>query len=166
LPGRFAGALPAAFGVAVAGCPGGACFTSGRATGALAGRNCCICCLATGCPGCAASTCCRAANGTGAGGGAVFATTARWATAAGGAATRFTVLARAPITLLLVGATAARELTCIEAASLAFTATALRPTGCALTNARCGTAVTAPETPRFTYVTLVMFVLLLTMVVL
>jgi len=53
-----------------------------------------------------------------------------------------------------------------EAISLAFTATATLPTGWALANARCGTAVTAPCTFRFTYVTFVMFVVLLMMVVL
>jgi hypothetical protein len=67
---------------------------------------------------------------------------------------------------LEVGATAALDVTGIEATSFAFTATAERATGCALTNARCGTAVTAPETLRFTYVTLLIVVLLLTIVVL
>ena len=178
LPGRFAGwveagGLPGRYGwppgratVGVAGLPGGACFTIGRAAGALAGRKLCICCRAMGCPGCAASACCRAANGTGEGGGATFATTARLATAAGGATARPAVLACAPSTLLEVGATAALELTGMEATCFAFTATAARATGCALTKACCGTAVTAPATLRFAYVTLVMFVLLLTMVVL
>ena len=105
-------------------------------------------------------------KGTGGGGAAAFATTGRVATAAGGAATRFAVLARAPSTLFEVGASAALELIGAEARSFAFTATADRATGCALAKARCGTAVTAPETPLFTYVTFVMFVLLLTIVVL
>ena len=65
-----------------------------------------------------------------------------------------------------VGATAALELTGTDAISLALTATAARATGCPLVKARCGTAVTAPETPLFTYVTLLMTVVLLTMVVL
>jgi hypothetical protein len=45
-------------------------------------------------------------------------------------------------------------------------ATAALATGCALANVRCGTAVTAPCTFRFTYVTFVMFTVLCTMVVL
>jgi hypothetical protein len=65
-----------------------------------------------------------------------------------------------------VGATVALAFIGAEAISLAFTATAERATGCPLENARCGTAVTAPETFRFTYVTLLMVVVLLTMVVL
>ena len=112
------------------------------------------------------SVCCRAANGGGGGGGAAFAMTWRLATAAGGAATRFAVAARAPSTLLFVGATAARETTGAEASCCAFTFTAALATGCALTKACCGTAVTAPETLRFTYVTLLTVVLLFTMVVL
>ena len=79
-----------------------------------------------------------------------FAMTCRLATAAGGAEARPAVFARAPITLLEVGATAALDVTGIEATSFVFTATAERATGCAVTNARCGTAVTAPETLRFT----------------
>jgi hypothetical protein len=47
-----------------------------------------------------------------------------------------------------------------------LTATADRATGCALAKERCGTAVTAPETLLFAYVTLLIVVLLLTMVVL
>jgi hypothetical protein len=92
--------------------------------------------------------------------------TGRLSTAGGGAATRFAVAARAPSTLFGVGATAARALTDVEASSLALTATATLATGCALTKACCGTAVTAPATFLFTYVTLVIVVLLLTMVVL
>jgi hypothetical protein len=44
--------------------------------------------------------------------------------------------------------------------------TAALATGCALAKACCGTAVTAPGTVLFTYVTFVIVVLLLTMVVL
>jgi len=95
-----------------------------------------------------------------------LAITCRFATAAGGAVTRFAVAAFAPSTLSRVGATATLALTGAEAMSRVFTATAALATGCALTKARCGTAVTAPCTFLFTYVTLVMFVVLLTMVVL
>lgn len=95
-----------------------------------------------------------------------MAITCRFDTAAGGAATRFAVAALAPSTLSRVGVTATLELTGAEAISLAFTTTATLPTGCALTKARCGTAVTAPCTFLFTYVTFVMFVVLLTIVVL
>jgi hypothetical protein len=119
-----------------------------------------------GCPGFAASACCRAAKGTGGGGAAALATTARFATAAGGAATRIVVLARTPITLLEVGATTALAFTGADAISLALTATAALATGCPLLKACCGTAVTAPETFRFAYVTLLMTVVLLMMVVL
>jgi len=79
-----------------------------------------------------------------------LATTARLATAAGGAATRFAVFACNPRTLLRFGATAARALTGADATSLALTATADRETDCPLVKACCGTAVTAPETFRFT----------------
>jgi hypothetical protein len=65
-----------------------------------------------------------------------------------------------------VGATATLELIGAEAISRALTTAVALPTGCALTKARCGTAVTAPLTFRFTYVTFVMFVVLLTTVVL
>jgi len=76
------------------------------------------------------------------------------------------VLARTPITLLEVGATTARAFTGAAAISLALTATAARATGCPLLKACCGTAVTAPETFLFAYVTLLMTVVLLMMVVL
>jgi hypothetical protein len=95
-----------------------------------------------------------------------LAITCRLATAAGGAVTRPALFACNPSTLSREGATAALELTGAEATSRAFTATAARATGCALTKARCGTAVTAPATFLFTYVTFVMLVVLLTMVVL
>lgn len=119
-----------------------------------------------GCPGCAANCCCLAAKGTGGGGAFAFATTARLATAAGGAFTWLAVLACDPSILFEVGATAALELTCADATSLAFTATAARATGCPLVKACRGTAVTAPETSLFAYLTLLIVVLLLTMVVL
>jgi hypothetical protein len=150
----------------VAGFPGGACLTSGCASAAAAGRKLCTSCLAKGCPGCAARACCCLANGTGGGGAGALAITCRFATAAGGAATRFAVAALAPSTLSRVGATATLALIGAEAISRAFTATAALPTGCALTKVRCGTAITAPLTFLFTYVTFVMFVVLLTMVVL
>jgi hypothetical protein len=54
----------------------------------------------------------------------------------------------------------------MDAICCALTATVACATGCALVNVRCETAVTAPGTPRFTYVTFVMFVVLLTIVVL
>jgi len=95
-----------------------------------------------------------------------LATIARLATAAGGALTWFAVLACDPNTLLAVGATAALAFTGADAISLALTATAALATGCPLAKARCGTAVTAPETLLFAYVTLLMTVVLLTMVVL
>jgi hypothetical protein len=65
-----------------------------------------------------------------------------------------------------VGATATLVLTGPDAICCALTATAAFATGCALVKARCGTAVTAPWTFLFTYVTFVIFVVLLTMVVL
>jgi hypothetical protein len=95
-----------------------------------------------------------------------LAITCRFITAAGGAVTRFAVAALAPSTLSRVGAMATLELMGAEAISRALTTAADLATGCALTKARCGTAVTAPLTSRFTYVTFVMFVVLLTMVVL
>jgi hypothetical protein len=107
-----------------------------------------------------------AAKDTGGGGAFAFATTTRLATAAGGAITRFAVLAWDPRTLLEVGATAALEFAGAEAISLALTLTAARATGCPLAKDCCGTAVTAPETFLFAYVTLLMVVVLLTMVVL
>jgi hypothetical protein len=67
---------------------------------------------------------------------------------------------------LVDGATAARDVTGADASSRGFTGTAARDTGCALAKACCGTAVTAPDTLRFTYVTLLIVVLLLTIVVL
>jgi len=72
-----------------------------------------------------------------------LAITWRLATAAGGAATRLAVAARAPRTLCCVGATATLALTGADAICWAFTATAARFTGCALVKACCGTAVTA-----------------------
>ena len=60
------------------------------------------------------------------------------------------------MTLVLTGA----ALSCS-----AFTVTAAFATGCALAKACCGTAVTAPWTFRFTYVTFVMFVVFLLMMV-
>jgi len=71
----------------VAGFAGGACFTIGRAAALAAGRSVCTSLLANGCPGCAARACCCFAKGTGGGGGVFLATTCRFATAAGGAAT-------------------------------------------------------------------------------
>ena len=70
----------------VAGLPGGACLTNGRAA-ADAGRKVCISRFPTGCPGCAAIAFCLSANGGGGGGGVCLATTCRFITAAGGAVT-------------------------------------------------------------------------------
>lgn len=95
-----------------------------------------------------------------------LAITGRLRTAAGGAATRFAVLTFGPITASRTGGTAALETTGVRANSCWFTATAVRATGCALANACCGMAVTPPRTFRFTYVTLLIVVLLLTIVVL
>jgi hypothetical protein len=78
-----------------------------------------------------------------------LATTCRFTTAAGGAATRPAVAALAPRTLSRVGATATRAFIGAAAISRAFTVTAAFATGCALTNARCGTTITAPCTFRF-----------------
>ena len=133
----------------VAGLPGGACLTIGCVAVTLAGRKLCTSCRAKGCPGCAARTCCCFAKATGGGGGVALAITCRLATAAGGAATRFAVAALAPSTLSRVGATATLELIGAEAIACALTTAAALPTGCALTKARCGTAVTAPFTSRF-----------------
>ena len=117
-------------------------------------------CFASGTPGCAAIACCRAANGTGAGGGAFFATTCRFMIAAGGAVTWPAVAAFAPSTLSRVGATATRAVIGAAASSRAFTVTDALATGCALTNACWGTTITAPCTFRLAYVTLVMVVVL------
>ena len=164
--GGFPGWLPGRPMCGVAGFPGGACLTIGCAAGVFAGRKVCTSCRAKGCPGCAAKACCCLAKGTGGGGGVALAITCRLATAAGGAATCPALLAIDPSTLSREGATVALELTGTEAISRAFTATAALATGCALTKVRCGTAVTAPATFLFTYVTLVMLVVLLTIVVL
>src|ERR1700733_8473876 len=119
-----------------------------------------------GCPGCAASACCRAAKATGAGGGVDLATIGRRAIAAGGPLTRFSVLKGAPRTLFCVGAPGPPALMGMDANCLTLTATATRATGCALTKACCGTAEIAPATLRFAYLTLTMFVSLRMMVVL
>jgi len=95
-----------------------------------------------------------------------FAITARFMTAGGGAVARFVVAAFSPSTLCRVGAIATRGVTGAEATCCVFTAMVARATGCEFTKAFCGTAVTAPCTVLFTYVTLVMFVDLLTTVVL
>ena len=79
-----------------------------------------------------------------------MATTWRLASAAGGAATRPALLAFDPRTLSREGVMAALELKGAEATSRAFTATAALPTGWAVTKVRCGTAVIAPATCRFT----------------
>ena len=72
-------------------------ITRGAAAGGLAACICWSCGRDTGTPGCCVSTCCRAANDGEGGGGADLAITWRLATACGGAATRFAVLARAPM---------------------------------------------------------------------
>ena len=95
-----------------------------------------------------------------------FAITWREAIACEGAAARFAVPACGPSTASRTGGTAALESTGARENCCWFTATALRDTGCALANARCGIAVTPPRTLRFTYVTLFIVVLFLTMVVL
>ena len=141
-------------------------MTRGADAGGLAARISRSCGRDTGTPGCCASTCCLAANDGGGGGGVFLAITCRLATVGGGAATRLAVLACTPMTDSRPGGTAARVLTGPCLIWLSFTATAVRPTGWALANARCGTAVTPPRTFRFTYVTLLMVVLLLTTVVL
>ena len=152
-PGWFAGWFgwfPGRPMFGVAGFPGGACLTSGCASAAAAGRKVRTSLLANGSPGCSARARCCLAKGTGGGGAGALAITCRFATAVGGAATRFAVEARAPSTLSRVGATATLELIGAEAISRALTTIAALPTGWALTKARCGTAVTAPLTFRFT----------------
>jgi hypothetical protein len=64
-----------------------------------------------------------------------------------------------------VGATATLPLTGADAICCGVTLIAARATGCAPAKVFCGTAVTAPCTLRFTYVTLVMFVVVLLMTV-
>ena len=95
----------------------------------------------------------------------VLATTERPARAAGG---RTFVAAPEPITACLGGATeGAEKPTGAEATSLWSTATRLRETGWAEVNARGDVAVTAPGTPWFTYLTLLLtLTFLLTTVVL
>jgi hypothetical protein len=138
----------------------------GRAAAEAAGRSVCASLLANGCPGCAANACCCFAKAIGGGGGVFLATTCRLAIAAGGAATRPALAALAPNTLAGVGATEARALTDMVAICCALTATDAFATGCALTNACCGTTITAPCTLLFAYVMFVMVVELLMMVVL
>jgi len=154
--------------IGAAGLLGGATRTVGRAgaPAATAGRSVCSSRLGSGWPGFAANACCCRANGTGGGGGGVLAITCRFITAAGGAETRPAVLDLAPRTLSREGATAAVVVMRAEASSRALICTTARPTGCALEKVRCGTAVTAPCTLRFTYVMLVTFVVRLMMVVL
>ena len=66
-----------------------------------------------------------------------------------------------PKTLLLVGATSARRLMGAAVASCGFTATTARATGSEFAKVFRDTAVTPPRTDRFTYVTLVVLLLLL-----
>lgn len=152
-------------GAGVAGRAGGACFTTG-AEGLFAGRIFASSARGTAMPGFFCSIAWRAENGGGGGGGVAFAITGRLATACGGAGTRFAVFACAPSTAWEAGGIAAREVTGIAASCRVFTGTATRETGCAVAKACCGTAVTPPCTFRFTYVTLLIVVLFLTMVVL
>ena len=95
-----------------------------------------------------------------------MATTWRAATEAGGADTWSAVAALEPSTLSLVGATATEALMGAEAMSRALTETETLDTGWALTNACCGTTITAPWTLRLAYVMFVMLVVLWMMVVL
>jgi hypothetical protein len=134
--------------VAVAGLPAGATLTAGCPAAALAEPNVAISFLLTGTPGCAAMAFCLAANGTGAGGGVFLTTTARLITAAGGAATWPALEAFAPNTACGVGTTATRGVIGADAICCGVTFTAAPATGCALANAFCGTAVTAPATVR------------------
>lgn len=155
--------------VGVAGFPAGATLTSGRAAAAAlpaAGRKLDSCVLASGSPGFEAMARCRAANDGGGGGGAFLAITCLLTTATGGALTWFAVAALAPSTLSRVGFTATLAVTGIDATCCALTCSLACCTGCAPVNVVCDTATTAPGTLRFTYVTLVIFVVLLTTVVL
>ena len=96
-------------------------------------------------PGERSSTAWRSANGTGAAGGAVRATTARSNTSRCGLA----VAARSlPITLRAFGANAAIGVTSARAATSRLTATICWRTERELTNASLDTAVTAPATSR------------------
>ena len=147
--GEFPGWLPGRSMFGVAGFPGGASLTIGCAAGVFAGRKVCTSFRSRGCPGCAAKASCCLAKGTGGGGGSALAITCRLATAGGGAATCSALLALDPNTLSRKGATVALELTGAEVISSAFTATAALATGCAVTKARCGTAVIAPATFLF-----------------
>jgi hypothetical protein len=110
--------------------------------------------------------CCRAANDGGGGGGAFLAITCLLTTADGGALTWFAVAAFAPSTLSRVGFTATLAVIGIDATCCALTCTRACATGCAPVNVVCDTATTAPGTLRLAYVTLVIFVVLLTTVVL
>ena len=79
------------------------------------------------------------------------------------------MFACAPKTEARSGGTAALAVTGIALSCCGLTRMADWATGCALANERCGTAVTAPFTLRFTYRALLMVVtllLLLMMVVL
>src|SRR5271157_5854524 len=109
------------------------------------------------------AACCFSKEGGG-GGGAVLATTGRLIKVAGG---RTRAGAPEPITACLGGAMeGAATPTGAAATSLWLTATRLRETGCAEVKACGDVAVTAPETPWFTYLTLLTFTFLLITVVL
>jgi hypothetical protein len=76
----------------------------------------------------------------------------------------FTILAPGAavfVRLALVGATAAVATTGADRIAFAFTAMAADLTGCALANALCCMATTAPGAPRFTYCTFVTLTLTL-----
>src|ERR1700674_2307196 len=105
---------------------------------------------------------CCLSHVAGGGGGAVLATTARVAKAAGGLA----VVGRpTPATDCLVGGTAGVAVTTgAVAISLSLTRIMLLCTDCPLVKACVEVAVTAPETPWFTYRTFVTFLLTTTLV--
>ena len=133
--------------------------TIGRAAGAEA-RSALTRAGSSGRPGLARSSCSRAANETGGGGGAVLATIARSANRAGGACT-FAPAATPRLTR--VGAIGgAAPITCAFTNCPRGTTTAAIPTGRAPTNASRGTTTIAPGTPWFTYRTFPAAMLLIT----
>src|SRR6185503_18656376 len=132
---------------------------AGAGAGAL-GFTVAIAAASSGLPGFAASAGCFASNGTGAGGGAAFATTGRFSASAGGLLPE----APAPRTLAWTGATAATLATGALATASLVTRTAALATGCDCTNAVVGTATIAPGTCWLTYVMLRTLTLLYTFV--
>lgn len=122
-------------------------------------RICCSCAGANGRPPFAANACCFAANGTGAGGGATFATTGRLSSAAGGV--RSVAPSGATPRLARVGATPGVMPTAADVCISCVTGIGADCTGRALVNAVPDVAIIAPGAVRFRYSTLVVVLVLI-----